>query len=374
MRKLNFKLIRKTVEWLHRRKGISSLILPKHTPKENFRYFKMFGAETTHDGEGVGNYNENASVFSIPLHVHGKNLMGGDEFVEIHSSLNLSKTSTISSGLYSTTPLPEHNGTVIIGPNHIRFKENTQYTLALHLKYFTSATKRSIAMRFDYSDGSYDAPVIPSSAREFKMCFTSDVNKNLIAISSHAESASNIRYIIEGFGVFEGAYSEYSDIFESYDGARSELQTNAPLRKIGASCDEIDLINGIVTRKIQTELINEECEISKTENGMFEITLSSPMRPGYRVLSPFENSSLNDEICLYASDNGESILFKAPSEITSVEELKNYLSENPFNIAYVMKDCIYENTDTINLEMFEEELTMEILTEREPSKIVAEYI
>ena len=374
MRKLNFKLIRKTLEWLHRRKGCATLILPAETPEENFRYFKMFGSDMSLSAEGVGDYSEESSDYSIPIHVHGKNLMGGEEFAAIHAALNISKVSTIASGLYSTTPLPDYNGTVIIGPAHVKFKKNTQYTLALHLKYFTSATKRSIALRFDYSDGSYDAPVIASSSREFKLCFTSDANKELVSISSHTTAATNIRYVITGFGLFEGAFSNYDDVIEAYSGARYELKVAEPLRKIEYFADEIDLIDGIVRRKIHVESINDESTVSPLEDGTFEITPAFQMQEGSPIISPFKEASDDEEFGLSPSSDGEKLIFKTSQDVTSVSDLKAYLSENPFDVAYVLKNYITENSDYLSLASFDEELTMEVLTEHEPSKIVAEYI
>ena len=374
MRNLNFKLIRKTLEWLHRRRGEATMLLPIGIPNDSYRFFKIYGANTDISAEGVGIYDENSAAYSLPIHMHGKSLMGGEEFVEIHSSLGVSKTFTVSSGLYSTTPLPDYNGTVIIGPKHVKFKKNTPYTLALHLKYFTSATKRSIAMRFDYSDGTYDAPVIASSAREFYMCFTSNPSKTLVSISSHAESSSNVRYYVDGFGLFEGEYSEYSEIFETYNGSRAELHIDAPLRKIDSSTDELDVIDGIVTRKIHVERIDDSSEMTTLDDGVFEIYLSRPIRASSRIISPFSQSGEDDSLYLYSRDDGEALLLKAPSYITSLSDMRDYLSENPFNAIYVLRDAIYGSVSPISLEAFETEVTMEILTDREPSKIVAEYI
>ena len=94
MRKNNFKLIRKTLEWIHRKKGTSTLKMPLNVSKEKYKYFKIFGSE-----DGVGSYNTQSGKYDVPIHIHGKNLMGGVEFANIHTALKISKTNgTITSG------------------------------------------------------------------------------------------------------------------------------------------------------------------------------------------------------------------------------------------------------------------------------------
>ena len=140
MRKRNFKLMRETVEWLHRLKTSDDMKLPRGIRAENCRFFKFFGNGVGDSASGVGDYNETEECYSIPIHVHGKSLMGGQEFMDIHNALGISKTaSSIVTGFYSTTPMPDFNGTVVIGPQHVRFKEKTPYTLAIHLKFFNLA-------------------------------------------------------------------------------------------------------------------------------------------------------------------------------------------------------------------------------------------
>ena len=375
MRKLNFKLMRETIEWLHRKKGTSSLVLPRQTPKESYRLFKLFGAECGSECTGVGDYNEESGNYSIPIHVHGKSLMGGEEFMAVHAALGISKiAATVVSGFYSTTPLPEHNGTVIIGPPLINFKKDTQYTLAVHFKFFTSATKRSIAMRFDYSDGTFDAPVINTTAREFKLCFVSDPNKQLVAISSHSDVATNIRFSVNGFGLFEGAYDDYDSIFEQYTGYRATASVEEPLRKIGFSADELDLLKGEVTQKTKAFTIDGGCEINETdEEYIFSIPLPHPARPGGSAVSTLDTIPDGEITALYLSDDGTEMLLKA-SSISSAANIKTYLSENPISTVYVLKNYIQKAAASIDPELSDEDLTMEILTERAPSRTVAEYV
>lgn len=376
MRKRNFKLIRKTLEWRHRRKGTDTMLLPQNVPLENFRYFKIFGSDAKNFAAGVGDYDEELSSYVIPFHVHGKNLMGGEEFMAVHSALNISKIApAIVSGCYSTTPMPEHNGTVVIGPKHVKFKEKTAYTLALHLKYFTSSSKRSIGLRFEYSDGTYDAPIINSTSREFRLCFTSDPAKNLVAIASSNETAYNVRYGIEGFGFFEGAYSEYDEIFEPYIGARGYVTTDRPLLKIDTSADEIDVVNGRSVRKIQKIRIESTCELSATDDEcVFKIPLPTPMRQDRRFISPFSPLSNDAEVGLSVNESADALLFKASSDIRSEEDMTEYLLSNPFEVFYVMREYEYQSAATIYIMQFDKELPLEIFTTEAPSKIIAEYI
>ena len=376
MRKRNFKLIRKTLEWPHRIKGNSQAEILSGISPESYRYFRIYGNGTDDAATGVGDYDTVLGAYSIPVHFHGKNLMGGEEFMAVHSALNISKVApAILSGFYTTTPLPEYNGTVIIGPKHVRFKEKTPYTLALHLKYFTSATKRPVGMRFQYSDGTYDALSIASSSREFKICFTSDSTKNLVAIASHNETAGNVRINLAGFGFYEGTYTEYTDAHEAYTGYRTELKLSTPLKKIEHASDCFDIINGVVTRKISTVKIDGLSGIKATDaEGIFEIELPKPMRPGSKIVSPFAALEEGSESGIAASADGEKILFKASGDIVSDADMQSYLNENPFYVSYVLCNCEYEAAESYTLITFDKGVTCEPLCSVAPSKIIAEYV
>lgn len=376
MRKRNFKLMRETLEWLHRLKGDESMRLRSGVRAENYRFFKIFGNGNGESVSGVGDYDEESGSYLIPIHIHGKSLMGGEEFMDIHSSLGISKTAaSFVNGFYSTTPLPDYNGTVVIGRKHVKFKENTPYTLALHFKFLTSATKRNIALRFDYSDGTYDAPIIASTLREFKMCFTSDASKTLVAISSNTEKASNIRFFLEGFALLEGAYSDYTEAFEQYQGFKTTVSLASPLRKIDFISDDADLYSGAVTRKIHVFKIDGTSEITKTDTeGIFEIQLPRPMRIGTPIISPFNALSENEDSGLSCDDSGENILIKLSPDITDATECMNYLYENPFEISYVLDTYETESITPLILPEFDEDLTLEFLSSEGPSKSVAEYV
>ena len=376
MRKKNFKLIRKTHEWLHRIKGTSEIKIKPGIQQSDYRYFKIYGSDTDDVGSGTGDYNADTNAYSLPISIHGKNLLGGDEFFEIHSNLGVSKIDPLlSNGLYSTTPKAECNGTVIIGPQRIKFKPKTAYTIAVHMKYFTSASKRRIGMRFEYSDGSYDVPVVDSSTREFKMCFSSDPSKDLVAIASHNETTVNIRFMLDGFGIYEGAYSDYESTHEAFFGQTIILNLDAPLRKINRARDELDIVNGALVRKINTVLIDGTAEISATDDdNVFEISLPSSMRPGISPISPFPEISEEDTVSIGASSDGKKVLFKTTSDITRVEDAQAFISDYPFYISYVMKDYKYKACETHPIQTLEKEAIVEVLTTRLPSKIIAEYV
>ena len=229
-------------------------------------------------------------------------------------------------------------------------------------------------MRFDYADGTFYAPVLNATSREFRMCFVSDPTKQLVAISSHAESATNIRYGIDGFGLFEGAFEDYDSVFEPYSGYRASLSANEPLRKIGFSADEIDLLSGDITRKTRALTIDGSSVINETvEEGVFAIPLSAPARFGSTVISSLGEINEEDGSGLSLSPDGTELILKQ-SAFSSSDDLSEYLSENPITAVYVLKDYTHEKTATLEPEATDTELTMELLTERAPSKIVAEYV
>ena len=107
MRKQIMKTSRKTLEWLHRRKGKSVVKMPSEDEVTEMRFFKIYGnGEPTGDGRlcGVGDFDEASEQYIIRLHAHGKNLMGGTEFMELHKASKVSNIASVVSGFYSTTP------------------------------------------------------------------------------------------------------------------------------------------------------------------------------------------------------------------------------------------------------------------------------
>lgn len=367
MRKNNFKLIRKTLEWKHRKRGGASLSMPEGIPTECYSYFKIFGNGTN----GVGSYESNNGTYAIPIHIHGKNLMSGEDFVSIHSALNVSKiTPTVSGGFYSFTPLQDCNGTVVIGPDHIKFKKKTAYTLALHLKYVSTSTIRRPGLRFDYSDGSYYFQSISTSSREFRVCISSDPNKDLVAISSHAESSANVRFGVAGFGIYEGAHSNYDSVHEAYSGQRTVISLNEPLRKIDYASDLVDIIGADVTRKIQKYTLDGSAELSATdEEGVYFSPLPSPMRKGSRIVAELSS----DGIEISPFNDGSGILIKAPDGITSSDGLLDLLSLSGINVFYVRSEYSHESITPVEFGSYAHGVSMDILSETEPSKIITEY-
>ena len=372
MRNHKFKLIRQPLERRHFVKGTETVKIPSGVKKERYSYFKIFGNEANEE-VGVGDYNVPPPPYCIGLNIHGKNLMSGEYFKSIHSSLKISgSTQEAGVGFYNTTPLPRYNGKVIIGPKQIKFKKKTAYTLALHLKYSVSATRRSPGIRFDYSDGTYDYPAMNTSTEEFHICLSSDPKKDLVSISSHTESEENISYGLKGFGLYEGEHIEYDSIHETYKGQRHTIRMHQPLKKIDSAADNVDILTGLITRKIKSVHINEECDVRSTSSeGIFFIPLSPPMRPESRYVCTEYDTTMVDFL---PAQDGSGIFIRPGIDITDPALMQNYLGDCYFYLTYVMADCEYENIEPIQLATYDRELSMDVITSIAPSKILAEYV
>ena len=161
---------------------------------------------------------------------------------------------------------------------------------------------------------------------------------------------------------------------EAYSGQRTSLSLPFPLQKIDYARDTVDLIGGIATRKIKTAVIDGGCEPTATEReGVFYIPLLHPIRPGSRIKSDFEALTVGAESGISPSDDGSGILLKISPDIKDENDVKDYLSEFPLEISYVLKTYELVPIPKLQLAEFTADTEMEILSEAEPSAIIAEY-
>lgn len=370
-------LFKKTLVWRHLSKGIDAISFPAEVKKSNIEHFKLYGKTVISDSgsmESVGDYDSESEKYLMKLHIHGKNYMSGDTFAEIFTASGASKTNTIESGgSFLTKPTISTNGTVVINRSHIRFNEKTAYTIATQIRMLHSGPTRDFRLRFDYSDGTSYFPKIESNTILLKGCVSSDPEKTLVSLSSYTEADLNIRFILKWFGIYEGTHTSFNDTYEAYSGTWVDVKLNAPLMSIGYTSDELDMLTGQVTRKIATQRIDSsvQCAASSTE-GVYIIMLDHPMRPGSKFISPYPDFDAGEETGIRVSEDGRMIYLKLPESVT-IDNLLEYLENNPFDITYVLKTPLTETVSLPTL-ILKNESVIEIFTNVAPRKVVAVYV
>lgn len=376
MLKFALKLIKKTKEWLHRTKGGETVNLPRING--TLRRFRLFGNTKILDtGEmlGVGDYDSESGKYVVSLKAHGKNICGGEEYYQAWKDSHAFSMMTLGSTGFTVYYSPNYNGTVVFDKRHIRFKENTQYTIA---GQFTSV---DLKMRFIYSDGTYSNVVLENYTRKRNIhtgSVCSQKDKTLVAIDAYVEATGSYVSYIKFLGIYEGAYNSYQECYELYNGEKFTYTLDAPLLSMGYASDELDLITGEVTRKIRTESIGAdasvECEYAEG-TGIFIITPEVPMRSDSSLLSSLP---VVDETEILTVDTGVSlcdggrIAVKLPA-VTNESEFLSYLSENPFTITYVMKDTVTETAEGTLPNRDDLSIT-DVYCEVAPKKFYAEYV
>ena len=379
MRKRGFNLIRKTERWMHRKKGKSVITIPNDIESENINRFMLFGNSAPDSSAGafigVGDYDEDLDSYKIPIHLHGKNYISGMDFAELHLSKKISTASApvLNATQYAFMPDANTDNIPIIDSSIIKFKENTAYTLAYTVKYMTTAKSRDLKLTFNYTDGTSFTPTLSTGLKTVTGCVSTDPTKTLKNISSYTGDRQITIFMLADFGIYEGAHTTHADIHESYNGEKIDITQNAPLYSVGSTADELDLLNGNVTRKIRMLKIKSNTDIEETdEDGVFTIPLKTQARPSSTVI-PITSSGGEDGIGEFEiSWDGYSILFKPNVYLSTEEDIKEYLGTISLSIAYVLNEPEIENTNVKLTNLFGKEI-IDVMTDVAPKKIFIEY-
>ena len=364
---------------MHRKKGTVDLAIPPDIQKDSIVRFVLQGnsAIDNNDGSflGVGDYDNESKSYKIKLHIHGKNYLSGREFAEIHLSKKLESTinSSLSEKQYAFAANRDVGGVPIIDKSIIKFKEKTAYTLAFSVRYGSTTSPRDFKLSFVYTDGSIYTPIKDTYASRLTECVSTDPEKTVDHICSYRGDGQVIGYTLADFGIYEGIHTIHAEVHEPYVGERIEISLDAPLYAIGAASDELDLLSGKITRKICTEKIDATAEIESTdEDGIFSISLKNQARRNSSVISPHGSLTDSTDTGIGLSDDGNSVLFKAPEGIDSVETLSEYLNANAFSIAYILNEPTVTSADISALDTCGKTI-LDVMTEISPKRCFIEY-
>ena len=368
-------LIKKTPIWYKLSRGTDSISIPAGVTNGRIKYMKMLGNTSSDTMRSVGDFDEATGKYAIKLHAHGKSFISGERFMELVTQSGASDTNKKeTSGYFFTKPLEATNGTVIIDERHIKFKENTQYTIATTAKYSYSSSYRDLRLRFDYTDGSYYFPEVKKSQTQLQLCVCSEKDKTVRAISTHSTNTNGIRYLLSSFCIVEGAYDTYSEASAKYNGEWAQILLDNPLRSFGYTSDEIDLTKGIITRRVGRVTIGAgvSCAYTEDEN-IFLIMLPEAMRPSCSFSSPFPSIEAGEEYGITASADGRSILLKLPESALNDYDIVEYLTNNPFELIYPLKYPTTQKIDLPSILRTGDDSIVDVFTQLSPKKMISVY-
>ena len=380
MRKNAARLIRNNAKRLHRTTGSASIFIPPIAGAESITDMRLFGNISLNPvGEHRGIGESSGGGYVIKTRVHGRNALSGIEFANIHKSSGICTSSSISGELYSFTQNTAKNGTVVIKSSHIRFRENTAYTIASEIS-LASAPKggKRLGLSFIYSDYSIEHITVTSLIPRFTFTAHSRSDKTLMGFVADAENSSTVGIVLSSFGIFEGAYSSYEEAFSPYIGTTNNIAINRPLYRIGGCSDFLDFSKKqahFFTEKaaLGTELIPEESEYA----GVFKFTLKRAARVGSAIYSLHENLSENALISggsgLAISKCGRYIYYRPSSNILDLNEILNKLTASPVYAVYEADDEMIIDTD-VSYQLYSEGTGIEILSQTSPHLFYAEYL
>lgn len=144
----------------------------------------------------------------------------------------------------------------IISNKTFEFKENTQYTIRLIHK--AHDTRSFMAIRIFYSDGSFSLGGVRRDTEWSEYFITSTKDKTIVTITNDSGGIPGyIDYVLKGeIGLFEGVVEKY----EPYKTNILTVNEDVTLRSNGNICDELNLLTGQLTQRIDEdgEVLSQE--------------------------------------------------------------------------------------------------------------------
>lgn len=321
----------KTIDKIETGKGY---VILTECVKDKFKQFKLLGnsvqqetpsPEFPQEIKNVGKWNEVTGKYEIDVQITGKNLFN-------ISDLRIGKVREdgyIDSGYknYRTIVLDiKINGNYLI-----RFKKNTDYDrLYITAKYF---------------EGQFSTPYL-NVYTEQNAYIT--LKKGINILSFKAKKNNNETTFTGDSNIM---ISYVKDIeYEPYREPQTvTLSLDQPLRGIGEHKDEVTK-DGIVRRIKQITLNGSENWVlnnlqNNVKTNRFYLWLGDPYVNYNKKLCICNKLffSKNDEDIEGILTYGQSLFIKLPKEqISDVDTLKKYLSENPMTVQYALAEPIIE--------------------------------
>ena len=160
-----------------------------------------------------GRLNSQTGYYEFNVRIHGRNIMGGEEFAELiktHYSSEISYSQTGSLFEFGYSYVDEYRD--IINGSIRYFRPNTVYTFRFH---FIGGKQSSTGIRVAYSDGSYE-DILAGDTNECDIAFHSAKGKTVSYVRLSNVWVSSHIIDLSTFGIFEGEL-DY-DTFEAYSG------------------------------------------------------------------------------------------------------------------------------------------------------------
>ena len=308
MRKYNYSLIKKTTERFGLARGTADIEYPLGSADGSVALARLFG-NTLYSSEknaylSVGDKTDGGK-YRLSFARPGRNLMSTKTYAELHRAGATGYT-VLNDTYYYIIATANDDGKTIISQENIAFKPDTPYTFTARMVYNSANKSYSpIHAKVIYTDGTEDPIRFPEIGKDILGAFTTAEGKSIDRVVHHRENSAPTKIMMDTFGIFEGAYSSYGEVFEPYGSFEGALILEEPLRSVGYVSDILDLSSLTVKRKICETVIDGSESIDTTDHeGVFKVYAPFDIRPDSPILSEVRKRSLDE---LLASDSGAAI-------------------------------------------------------------------
>ena len=270
---------------------------------------------------------------------------------------------------------------------YIMCEPNTTYTISKSV-----STTMRVGTCIDFPDANVNLTTAISGAGK-PLTIKSGENDKYMIIQLLVNSDYNNGYrreeLINYLQVEKGdVATEYISSYEipiKVNNTTTNIYLDAPLRKFDNYSDYIDYKNKKVIRNIGSVVLNNALTIVKG-NGTYLFTAYTDILAKYVAsITSVQSDTLIGQSAHYLFTRREATGFNLVAQsseyninlmindYTTVDELKEYLKENPITVHYILKTPTEETIELPTIETFKGVTTIDVQTDLKPSETTVEY-
>ena len=358
--------------------AVGSYCLSYTSDKENsLDNLIICGSASAYSGP-LGEQNTETGYYEMNVRIHGRNLLGGEEFYSLmtqrySSYINHSRNGDLFE--FSYTYVPSYMN--IFGSAPRMFKKNTVYTFRFH---FIGGKGKSTGIQIVYEDGCCE-DILAGDTNECDIAYTSAPGKTIDWIKLSDIGTNGFIIDLSTFGIFEGEVG-YDD-FEPYAGNVYTLSTSSCYcgQDDDVPCyDSFEWKTKISTQRLRRIMVDKS-RIYPSETHatpmILDVTLPTPInmkRPSL-VFHTYKKKDSFDEIV--GVEYAYAIVDEDTVALSLYKGIYNFTMEfnNPRALIYARETALYVKEDMcIDIpDVPSGYVGIEVWSNISPKKLIAHY-
>ena len=281
--------------------------------------------------------SEIKSVEEIDVLKTGKNLFDIDGNVNTTVGNTQNAKNSVQNGILTSN----YNSSIeTLGGQLIKIENGKQYTISLNVISIGTGSGAYIAI---YRNGE---PIYSPNTKvgAWKTTITATVDEILLAFGTDGGTGAQFTNIQIEVGNTATAYEPYAEQRVNYTPTNPMYSTQD-----GSICDYVDVEKGVEVYHLYAEVLDgsEDEQYTYSSSGFRYTTENIIQKPTNKIINMCDSLKViagniininNGEIRFsYYNELNKIVVFKINDDITTVEQLRTYLQQNPMTIVYVLE-------------------------------------